>query len=220
MPGSAISLFVEAPYALFSRPEMRVERVSYDVPTPSAARGVLEAILWKPEMQWRITAIRVLRPIHMMPLRRNEVGAKAAVGTLDKHRRAGTIATLDPVAERQQRASLVLRDVAYVIDAEIALTGRAGPGDPLVKYVEMFERRARAGQCIKQPYLGCREFSVSRFRPALESDKPISADQDLGWMLHDFDYSGLAGPQPRFFRARMKGGVIIVPSLSAPEVMS
>jgi CRISPR-associated protein Cas5d len=220
MSGSALSLYVEAPYALFSRPEMRVERVSYDVPTPSAARGVLEAILWKPEMQWRVTAIRVLRPIQMMSLRRNEVGSKAAVGTLDRHRRAGTIATLDPVAERQQRASLVLRDVAYVIDAAVELTSRAGPGDSVTKYVEMFKRRAAAGQCAKQPYLGCREFSVHRFRSALASDCPIALNQDLGWMLHDFDYARPSAPQPRFFRARMEGGVIVVPHVSSPEVVA
>lgn len=215
-----LSLFVSGPYALFTRPEMKVERVSYDVPTPSAARGVLEAILWKPEMRWRIAAIRVLSPIRFISVRRNEMGAKAAVRTLEAHRRAGTLAALDPVAERQQRASLVLRDVAYVIDASIERTDRAGAGDPVVKYVEMFKRRVAAGQCIRQPYLGCREFPVTSFRLSdPKADIPIPESRDLGWMLHDFDFRR-SPPQPRFFRAVMEAGVITVPPLEHQDVVA
>lgn len=218
-------LEVSGPLACFTRPEMKVERVSYDVITPSAARAVFDAILWKPAISWRVKKIEVLAPIHWISVRRNEVGAVASV-------RRKEIFIED---ERQQRAGLLLRDVKYrlyaeftfifpekrcqvynpvpdyLVDAEDAAELRKD--ETPAKYAAMFERRAKKGQCFNQPYLGCREFSAD-FRlvdPAAEPAQPIAETKDLGWMLYDLDFSDLKNPKPLFFRAQMKSGVIIVP---------
>lgn len=194
--------------ALFTRPEMKVERVSYDILTPSAARGILEAVFWKPEMRWRVERIDVLKPIRFQTVRRNEVGTKAT----NPH-------GIDAEDHRQQRASVILRDVDYVITARIALTAKAPAGETVTKYVEMFRRRARSGQCFHRPCLGTREFAAD-FALVDDGDTlpPAIADSpDLGWMLLDIDYDGKS-PVPLFFKARLDQGSLAVPAPDSPEV--
>lgn len=195
--------------ACFTRPEMKVERVSYDVMTPSAARGILEAILWKPAIRWQITQIDVLNPIRWASVRRNEVGAVMSP-------RTNGLCIED---QRQQRAGLFLRDVSYVIHALFELTPRAGVEDNIKKFEEMFTRRAEKGQCFHRPYLGCREFAahfelVPSDAPAPE---PIDETRDLGFMLYDVDFSG-AEPMPLWFRPELRTGRVIVPSVNDVEV--
>ncbi len=207
-------------YACFTRPEMKVERVSYDVITPSAARGILEAIHWKPAIRWVVDKIHVLNPIKFDTVRRNEIASKIPVGSVKKAMK-GDYSSLRLFIEedRQQRAALVLRDVAYVIEAHFELTGRAGTTDNNGKHLDTFTRRLARGQCFHRPYLGCREFPAY-FGPV---DEPIPAsvhrgDRDLGWMLHDIDFD--ANMEARFFPARMKNGIIRVPPLQGEEVRS
>lgn len=217
MPQSSrpLSVRIAGPLALFTRPEMKVERVSYDFITPSAARGVLEAVLWKPGMRWVVQRITVLKPIRFVAVKRNEVGTKipasfqkwARKNTVDRHYFADD--------DRQQRNAQVLRDVDYLIDAAIELTPRAGPDDSVVKFVEMFRRRIAKGQHFQQPYLGCREFPAT-VAPASGDEKPsgqLAHETDFGWMLHDVVYSGDKALKQVFFRARMRGGVVEVPAL-------
>jgi len=193
--------------ACFTRPEMKVERVSYDVITPSAARGVLEAILWKPAIRWHITQIDVLKPIQWESVRRNEVGAVMSP-------RVGGLFIED---ERQQRAGLFLRDVAYTIHAYFEMTEKSGADDNLVKFEEIFLRRAEKGQCFHRPYLGCREFAAN-FAPVNDDiPPPIGESRDLGWMLYDMDFGGKE-PMPRFFHAELKGGKMIIPAFDSKEV--
>lgn len=205
-----VKLMVEGTYACFSRPETKVERVSYDVMTPSAARGVLEAIYWKPAIRWVVERIHVLKPIRFTNIRRNELGSKIPAGAVKRAMDSGK-GRLGVIIEddRQQRASMVLRDVAYVIEARFELTD---PGDTNTgKHKDIFRRRAAAGQCFHTPYLGCREFPASFH--LLEEQLPASAlegEQDLGWMLYDLDFRN--GMQPWFFRAKMVNGVIDVPA--------
>ena len=210
---SCFCLEVAGPFACFTRPEMKVERVSYDVMTPSAARAVFESILWKPAIRWRVQRIEVLRPIRFINLRRNEVSAVVSTRNVQQAMAAGS-GTLGLYIEdeRQQRAGYFLRDVAYRIHADLALA--PGCTESLVKYAEMFTRRARKGQCVNQPYLGCREFAAD-FRLVTADTPPAPAIEDtreLGWMLHDLDFSNPADPQPRFFNAKMVRGVVQVPS--------
>ena len=217
-----VKLHVWGDYACFTRPEMKVERVSYDVMTPSAARGVLEAVHWKPAIRWVIDRIRVLNPIRFESLRRNEVGHKIAAGTVRAAMRRGTDATPRTLIEddRQQRAAMVLRDVAYVIEAHFVLTAAAAADDTEAKHVAMFNRRAAKGQCFHRPYLGTREFAADF--ALVEGEAPTSClpsdqrNRDLGWMLHDIDYRDEVSA--RFFRASLRDGVIDVPSLDAAEV--
>lgn len=214
-------------FACFTRPEMKVERVSYDAMTPSAARAVFESILWKPAIYWRITKIEVLKPIKWISVRRNEVGAVASIGN-------GGIFADDPNV-RQQRAGLFLRDVAYRIHAYFELRDpgfhksnyprlskrkmNQGEGDlaglpdnNAAKFMSMFERRAQKGQCVNQPYLGCREFAAD-FRlvdePATMQPAAIAETRDLGWMLYDLDYSDSGAPRPHFFNARLLNGELV-----------
>ncbi|MGQ9525586.1 MAG: type I-C CRISPR-associated protein Cas5c [Armatimonadota bacterium] len=195
-----LQLKVWGPYACFTRPEFKVERVSYPVMTPSAARGVLEAIFWKPEFQWQIRTISVLRPIRLFSIRRNEVSRRAS------HQNMGIFA--DDESVRTQRHSLVLRDVAYVIEAEMAVDGTRTTEDP-AKWRDQFRRRVDRGQCYHRPYLGCREFSADFGWPE-ETDVPIDHTQDLGLYLFDIEY-GPSGNTPRFFMARLDRGVLVVP---------
>ncbi len=216
-----IRLRVWGSYACFTRPEMKVERVSYDVITPSAARGILEAIHWKPAIRWDIDRIRVLRPIRFESLRRNEVGHKIPSGTADRAMRAGNIRDLRLFVEddRQQRAATVLRNVAYVIEAHFERTSRAGPDDTDGKHLDTFNRRAARGQCFHQPCFGTREFPAAfelQQGDPPAPDPSLNGDRDLGWMLHDIDYRD--GMTPRFFKAVMRNGVIDVPPLGAAEV--
>lgn len=221
-------LEVRGDYACFTRPEMKVERVSYDLITPSAARAVFEAILWKPAIRWRVRRIDVLNPVKWISVRRNEVGAVASTRNAQAAMNAGHgELALYIEDERQQRAGLFLRDVAYRLYADMEMIGddaRSNPG----KYLAMFSRRAEAGQCINQPYLGCREFAA-HFRPVPltetddgdfqpGSDEPSALHEwsaDLGWMLHDMDFSMPSNPTPRFFRAEVERGVL---DLSRVEV--
>jgi len=213
-------LEVRGDFACFTRPEMKVERVSYDVITPSAARAVFEAILWKPAITWRVTKIEVLNPIRWINLRRNEVGAIASPG------KDGIVIE----DERQQRAGLFLRDVAYRLHADFVLDRDPArhrgqfphlskhrheddlppPYNNPAKFHDMFLRRADKGQCINQPYLGCREFACDfrLIKDATREPKAIAETRDLGWMLYDMDFATLADPKPKFFRAEMKDGVI------------
>jgi CRISPR-associated protein Cas5d len=206
-------LEVAGPFACFTRPEMKVERVSYDVMTPSAARAVFESILWKPQIRWRVQRIEVLRPIRWINLRRNEVSAVVSTRNVQQAMTAGSGAlALYIEDERQQRAGYFLRDVAYRLHADLSLAHRAD--DPLIKYTEMFARRASKGQCVNQPYLGCREFAAD-FRlvdaSAPARTQSIADSRELGWMLHDLDFTHPSDPQPRFFNAKMVAGVIEVP---------
>lgn len=209
-------------YACFTRPEMKVERVSYDVITPSAARAVFEAILWKPAIRWHVTKIEVLKPVRWISVRRNEVGAVASVRTAQTAMQAG-IGDLGLYIEdeRQQRAGLFLRDVAYRLHARFEMTVQKGAGDSPEKFRSMFSRRADTGQCFNQPYLGCREFAahfelVRDLETAAQEQPAIDENRDLGWMLHDIDFSNAM--QPSFFRAEMKQGVIIVPEWDSEGV--
>lgn len=204
-------LEVTGDFACFTRPEMKVERVSYDVMTPSAARAVFEAILWKPAIRWHVDKIEVLKPIRWISVRRNEVGAVVSVRNVQEamNKGSGTLG-LNVEDERQQRAGLFLRDVAYRIHAHFELLPGAGENNTAGKFLDMFERRAEKGQCVNQPYLGCREFAcdfklVDIAQPLPE---PISETRDLGWMLYDLDYANPADPQPRFFRAALEDGVL------------
>lgn len=212
-------LKVSGQNACFTRPEMKVERVSYEVMTPSAARGILEAILWKPAICWRIRQIDVLNPIKWESVRRNEVGKKATKPTA-AHLRGEAAPSMGIYIEgqRQQRAGLFLRDVAYVIHADFAMTEKAGSEDSVVKFEQMFIRRATRGQCFQRPYFGCREFPVDFELIPREAEIPpaIDMDRDLGWMLYDLDYSGKE-PMPQFFHAKMEKGKI---NLSNVEVRS
>ncbi len=206
-------------YACFTRPEMKVERVSYDVMTPSAARGVLEAVLWKPAIQWRIHRIDVLSPIRWTSVRRNEVSSIASTSTAKSAMKKGS-GNLGIYIEdaRQQRAGLFLKDVAYVVHASFSMTEKAGEGDTLVKFEQMFRRRIEKGQCFHRPYLGCREFPAE-FSFASDEEVPIEETRSLGWMLLDIHF-GKKENHPMFFPAEMVGGTIMVPDIHAEEVRS
>lgn len=218
-----IRLHVWGERACYTRPEMKVERVSYDVMTPSAARGILEAIHWKPAIRWHIDRIHVLKPIRFQSIRRNEVGAKASAANATSAMKRGTTEGLGIIVDenRQQRAALVLVDVAYVIEAHFSMTDKAGPEDSPAKHIAMFQRRASQGQCFHRPCLGTREFPAEFAWLDEGAPLPQSAlverDRDLGWMLHDIDFAN--GNESRFFRAEMKDGTIVVPPFHADEVV-
>lgn len=228
-----ITLEIFGDYALFSRPEMKVERVSYDVITPSAARGVFEAIYWKPQFRWVIDEVIVINPIQFTNIRRNEISKKASKPSAALVQSGGS----DKIGiyvdeERQQRASLLLKNVRYVVRAHIHLLDlrveRGGPAMPepqaIGKHLDMFKRRARKGQAFHQPYLGCREFPASFIlhENADTLPKPDAAhagEKDLGFMLHDIEFAqdrktkAVKDTTPHFFRAKMLDGVIQVPQL-------
>jgi len=216
-------LEVSGDFACFTRPEMKVERVSYDVMTPSAARAVFEAIFWKPAVRWRVRKIEVLKPVRWINLRRNEVGAVVSVRNVQTAMNGGdSVLALNIEDERQQRAGLFLRDVAYRIHADLDIRTDRLDQSPPAKYRAMFERRAEAGQCVNQPYLGCREFAAHfRYIPDSAAEAPaIAESRDLGWMLHDLDFNNPNDPQPRFFRAQLQNGVIEVPAFDGEEARS
>jgi CRISPR-associated protein Cas5d len=212
---------VSGDFACFTRPEMKVERVSYDVMTPSAARAIFEAIFWKPAIKWQVSKIEVLNPIQWASVRRNEVGAVVPSGSVKQAMNSGK-GTLGICIEddRQQRASLLLRDVRYRIFAELLFDQSKDQESEYGKYLAMFERRVGKGQCFNQPYLGCREFSCS-FRPIYDlatESSPISESRSLGWMLYDMDYTNGKTPHPKFFNANLHMGVINVPTWDAEGV--
>ena len=219
-----LSLEVSGDYACFTRPEMKVERVSYDVITPSAARAIFEAILWKPGLQWQIRRIEVLEPLHWCTVRRNEVNSRISVRNVQAAMKTNTGNLAQYTEEdRAQRAALLLRDVRYRLHAEPTLTKKAAKGDSLAKFVAMFQRRAKRGQCFHQPYLGCREFDC-RFElveddAAGESKLPDQErNRDLGWMLYDMDFTEPDDPSPLFFKAQLDDGVVHVPDAKSEQV--
>jgi CRISPR-associated protein Cas5d len=200
--------------ACFTRPEMKVERVTYPVMTPSAARGILEAIFWKPQFVWQVREIWVLRPIRYFSLTRNEVNSRASERAARGWGESG--GGYDATADRAQRHTLCLRDVAYVIRADVVL--KPGISDDPAKYRDQFRRRVRDGRCFATPYLGCREFAASFSLPD-GTERPIEVTADLGLMLLDLDYledrSGRG--LPRFFQARLERGILHVPAQSYEE---
>jgi len=197
-----IKLRVWGEYALFTRPEMKVERVSYDVITPSSARGILEAIYWKPAIRWVIDRIHVLKPIRFENIRRNEVANRVSVNKKDMEGERQVCRYIED--DRQQRASMVLRDVEYIIEAHFEFTSTDDRNEG--KHLDIFRRRADQGQCFHRPYFGCREFPVSFELCDVIPESPITGKQDLGYMLHDIDFSN--DMTPMFFRAVMKNGII------------
>lgn len=218
-----IKLKIWGERACFTRPEMKVERVSYDVITPSAARGILEAIHWKPAIRWVVDSIQVLKPIRFESIRRNEVGGKLSAASVGKAMKAGRTDSLVTYVEedRQQRAATILREVAYVVHAHFELTDKAGPEDNIGKHLDTFNRRARKGQYFHAPCLGTREFPASFELLEGDANIPVVPDalrgeRDLGWMLHDIDFAD--GMTPHFFRAQMSDGLIAVPPLAGKAV--
>lgn len=232
LKASPICLKVWSKNALFTRPEMKVERVSYEAITPSAARGILEAIYWKPAVCWVIERLHVLNKIQFTNLRRNEVASKASAANAKKAMNGTASGPLSLVIEedRQQRAATILRDVAYVIEARFELLDNS---EPVAKHYNMFKRRAEQGQYFHHPYMGTREFPCDF--EWIDGDVPASeltGERDLGYMLHDIVYSPAEGKEfdvienhggkklrasPRFFHARMVNGIIEVPPLHSTE---
>lgn len=235
-------LEVSGDFACFTRPEMKVERVSYEVMTPSAARAVFEAILWKPDIRWQISKIEVLSPIKWINLRRNEVGCVASTRNIETAMKSGA-GQLGIFIEddRQQRAGLFLRDVKYRIHASFELRDPSfhKPNFPhlskrpvndseedlnneatAVKFMSMFERRAAKGQCVNQPYLGCREFAAyfTLVETGAPQPEPIPDNRDLGYMLYDLNYSDPNDPKPHFFHARLVNGALHIPEWNSEEV--
>ncbi len=208
---------VSGQYALFSRPELKVERVSYDMITPSAARGLLESIYWHPGIQWKIDKIHVMHPIRFTNIRRNEVSAKlSAANALTVMKGSNEPLYISASACIQQRASLLLREVRYVIEAHFDLTEKAAPGDNADKFYAIIMRRLQKGQCFQHPYLGSREFPAD----VRTAEHPIAkaayeGERDLGFMLYDMDYTNPADIKPRFFHAVLRDGVL---DLSCVEV--
>lgn len=208
--GPTLRLRARGPLACFTRPELKVERVSYPVITPSAARGLLEAVLWKPAIRWRIESIHVLREIRFVAFRRNEVSSRAVSPPAGVIKEGGAARPYFADDDRAQRNTLALRDVDYLIEAHCELTSRAGPGENATKFCEIFQRRLAKGQQFHQPYFGCRELAAEVL-PADAAPSPIADSRDLGLMLWDVHY----GPGPRrplFFSARLDQGVLRVPA--------
>ena len=212
MPENNFRVRVSGALACFSRPEFSTERVSYEIITPSAARGILEAILWKPAIRWEVRRVSVLKPVKWMEFRRNEVNSR--VPTRDAGASARTEEPLRDfyaADDRAQRNTVALREVDYLIEAEMHLTRHAGDSENLTKFREMFLRRIEKGQQHYQPYLGCREFPA-QVELASQEMQPIPESRDLGWMLHDLDFG--AEIQARFFPASMIAGVVEIPAWS------
>jgi CRISPR-associated protein Cas5d len=210
-PYPPLQVYVAGEFACFTKPEMKVERVTYPVPTPSAARGILEAIFWKPEITWRVEEIWVLRPIRYFSILRNEVNSRASERSARNWQtnRGG----YDAAADRAQRHTLALRDVAYVIRGHVEK--KPGVEDDLAKFRDQFRRRVRDGRCFATPYLGCREFSAS-FREPDGTERPLDLTDDLGMMLYDLEYAPDRSGRgtPRFFPASLDRGVLRVPRLA------
>ncbi|MGN1002941.1 MAG: type I-C CRISPR-associated protein Cas5c [Oscillospiraceae bacterium] len=218
----SVAIEVWGDYACFSRPEMKVERVSYDVMTPSAARGLIEAIYWHPGMKWVVDRIHVCQPIRFTNIRRNEVkdtiSARKVSAVMEKGSGELYLATPESI---QQRAAMVLRDVRYVIEAHFEMTEKAAPGDNPGKFQDIIKRRLARGQFYHQPCFGVREFpahfSACEVLPPCPEE--LRGEKDLGWMLLDMDYSDPENITPMFFRAILRDGVLEVPDHSGQEVV-
>ena len=204
-----IQVEVWGDYACFSRPELRVERMAYDVPTPSAARGIIEAIFFHPGLKWKVDKIHIINEIKFTNIRRNELKSKISADTvrsvMNGNGRALYLAAAQDIA---QRAATILQDVHYVIEAHFEMTDRAAPGDNPGKFQDIVKRRMERGQCYHTPYFGCREFPAYFRRWPGGPIPTIPETRDLGLMLYDLDYSDPANIQPMFFHARMENGVI------------
>ena len=217
-----ISIEVWGEYACFTRPEMKVERVSYDMMTPSAARGLIESIYWHPGIRWVVDRIHVLAPIRFTNIRRNEVKATISARTARTvmERGCGELC-LDASQDIQQRAALLLRDVRYVIEAHFDMVPeKAAPGDNPGKFQDIVTRRIEKGQFYSKPYFGCREFPA-HFAPcpAIPPCHPeLRGERDLGYMLYDMDYTDPEDIRPLFFRAVLRDGVLHVPPRDSEEV--
>jgi CRISPR-associated protein Cas5d len=216
-----VRLKVWGDHACFTRPEMKVERVSYDVMTPSAARGILEAIHWKPAIRWVIDRIHVLKPIRFQSIRRNEVGSKAPAGKIKTAMNRGSLEGLHLLVDedRQQRASTVLADVAYVIEAHFEIAQKNDAGETEGKHLDIFNRRASRGQCFHQPCLGTREFAAKFELIPADAALPAAIDEtrDLGFMLWDIDHVAKGRPS-LLFRAHLDRGIVNVPAPGSPEL--
>jgi CRISPR-associated protein Cas5d len=218
----SISLEVWGDYALFTRPEMKVERVSYDVMTPSAARGLIEAIYWHPGLRWIVDRIHVCAPIRFTNLRRNEfkstISARSVSTVMERGKGELYLSTSSDI---QQRAALLLRDVRYVIEAHFEMTAQATPGDNPGKFQDIVKRRIQRGQFYHQPCFGCREFPAQfrwceKFPPYPEELN--GKTRDLGWMLYDMDYTDPENIRPLFFRGSLQSGILNVPDRNSGEV--
>jgi CRISPR-associated protein Cas5d len=201
---------ISGPFACFTRPETKVERVSYPVITPSAARNILDAICWRPEMRWIVTSISVLKPICYISVLRNEVQSKLSPGSIKKW--MTDPAKYEPMAagagantEGTPRNSVLLRDIAYIVEAFPLVFDTSGDNTP-VKYVSMLQRRVEKGQCYHRPALGCREFAAD-FAPPAEHDRPLPISADFGRMLYDIAFLP-EGNRASFFEARLENGVM------------
>ena len=211
--GYGIKVLAQGPRACFTRPEMKAERVSYDVITPSAARGLIEAVYWKPAIRWHIDRIEVLNEIRFDTFRRNELGGKLSYRNAKAAMERGEEVYEAANDDRQQRATMYLKDVAYLIDAHFTLTSQAGDDDTVEKHYNIALRRLRKGQCFNQPYFGCREFPADVSIVEGVDENPVSfyagsGERDLGFMLYDIDFDH--DMEPQFFRASMRDGVIDV----------
>ena len=217
--GYGIKIRVSGDYALFTRPEMKVERVSYDVITPSAARGIIEAVYWKPAIRWVIDKIHVLNEIEFTNIRRNEVSEKVSTDKAQQIMKGSTEPFYLSVTDaRQQRAALVLKDVDYIIEAHFELTEKAGAEDTVEKHYNIVLRRLRKGQHFHAPCLGAREFGA---KVELIEDGAIPSsslgNRDLGWMLYDLDFSDSADIKPQFFKATLTSGVLDLTNVEARQ---
>lgn len=207
--GFGIKVLISGDRACFTRPEMKTERVSYDVITPSAARGILEAVYWKPAIAWKIDSIQVVNEIRFETFRRNELASKLSYQNAKAAYSKNVPVYVDVMADRQQRATMYLKDVAYIVTAHFEMTARAGESDTPEKHYNIALRRLRKGQCFNQPYLGCREFpaTVSLVEDGSVESYYQDIDRfDLGFMLYDIDFKN--SMEPMFYRAVMKNGVI------------
>lgn len=197
-------------YACFSRPEMKTERVSYDIMTPSAARGLVEAIYWHPGMKYHIDRIYLLKPVQFASIRRNEVKDTLLSSAVLSAAKGGEVPMLCTAENIQQRAALVLQDVHYVIECHFTMTEKAASGDNPGKFQDILRRRLKKGQCYHQPCFGCREFPANfrEWHGSAEEIPALSLTQDLGFMLYDLDYSDPENIRSQFFRAKLENGVL------------
>ena len=204
----SVLMEVWGPTACFTRPEMKTERVSYDVPTPSAARGMIESIYYHPGLKWTIDRIWLLNPIQFMNLRRNEVSSKISASNVMQEANGGKQSCIVTTQDIQQRAAMMLKDVRYVIEAHFDMTDKANASDNPGKFQDIVKRRLRKGACYAAPYLGTRE-CTAHFRLWEGGEiEAIDETRDLGYMLYDMDYSDPEHIQPMFFRAKMEHGCI------------
>jgi CRISPR-associated protein Cas5d len=197
--------------ACFTRPELKVERVSYEVITPSAARGIIEAVLWKPAIRWKIRRILLLAPVRFIQFRRNEVNSRISTRAVSSAENGSALRPFFADEDRAQRNTVALRDVDYVVEAEFVMTDKRGPNDNPLKFDEMFRRRLEKGQACHFPYLGCREFPAT-IQEYNGQPGPVAESRDFGWMLHDIRFG--KRNEPIFFHAQMHNGVVNVPDLA------